>query len=84
MRDAGIPTSQQPVRARGGAKHGQYEYDVPKPGGGRKTVVVQHHPADKQHPKPHWEAGDAVDRSPTKYGTLRYGNKKKREYRGGQ
>lgn len=38
---------------------------------GRRREVVTHHPADAEHPKPHWEA--AADRGNwTQYGRRRY------------
>lgn len=59
MRQKGIPTSQQPTSQSGRGSQRQYEYETTGPGGGRQTQAVTHHPADKQHPKPHWHAGDA-------------------------
>jgi RHS repeat-associated protein len=64
MRDAGVPTSQQPrvqvsVKAKNGTKVGrQYTYDKPTSGGGNQTISVQHSLTDsvKGH-GPHWEAG---------------------------
>ncbi len=57
QRQAGIPTSQQPVRQGGSGDYRWYEYRVPKKGGGVEDKIVQHHPADENHPYPHWEVG---------------------------
>ena len=62
MRDADIPTSQQPVsqtsvKTPDGTPAGrQYTYETPKPGGGTQTKSVQHSLTDSEH-GPHWEAG---------------------------
>jgi RHS repeat-associated protein len=64
MREAGIPTSQQPVgqtsaRAPGNQPAGrQYTYEVPAAGGGTRTMSVQHSLTDRVpgHGS-HWEAG---------------------------
>lgn len=65
MRQAGIPTSQQPTKQQsvtGWTKEGkqyagrQYEYEVPAPGGGTRKASVQHSLTDDDH-DPHWEAG---------------------------
>ncbi len=65
MRDAGIPTSQQPIAqqspriAGSGTPVGrQYTYEIPRPGGGTQRHSVQHSLTDrvKGH-GPHWEAG---------------------------
>jgi len=75
MRDRGIPTSQQPTAQRGSGMRRQYDYDVPTSLAGRGRDVVTHHPADPNHPKPHWEAGqDKGDYN--QYGQRRYGNPK--------
>jgi len=75
MRRAGIPTCRQPIARRGTANNRQYEYAVPLPGGGMGRKVVTHHPADTNHPYPHWEAstpkrGGGID----PLGHLRYDN----------
>jgi RHS repeat-associated protein len=64
MREAGIPTSQQPVRqtsvhAPGDQAAGrQYSYEVPAEGGGTQTMSVQHSLTDRVSGHgPHWEAG---------------------------
>jgi RHS repeat-associated protein len=62
MREAGIPTSQQPdaqrsVKSQSGQPAGrQYDYSTPKPGGGTQKHSVQHSLTDQAH-GPHWEAG---------------------------
>jgi hypothetical protein len=64
MRQQGIPTSQQPVSQSRNASGRSYEYDVPKPGGGRETKSVQQQTMDRSHPgQSHWEAG-SVKRDP--------------------
>jgi len=62
MRKSGIPTSQQPVSQMKTAGGRQYEYGMPKSGGGNRDVVVTQHQADEVHPRPHWESGTAKDR----------------------
>lgn len=64
MRDAGIPTSQQPVSQRsvnapGNVNAGrQLDYEVPAPGGGTRRASVQHSLTDRvDNHGPHWEAG---------------------------
>ena len=57
QRQAGIPTSQQPVGQGGSGDYRWYEYQIPKEGGGTQDMIVQHHPADENHPYPHWEVG---------------------------
>ena len=64
MRDAGIPTSQQPVSQRsvrtpsGEPAGRQYDYDTPSPGGGTTRQSVQHSLTDDVPGHgPHWEAG---------------------------
>ena len=65
MRKAGIPTSQQPLsqastRVPGTIEPGgrQYTYTVPAPGGGTRTMSVQHSLTDRVAGHgPHWEAG---------------------------
>ena len=53
QRQAGIPTSQQPIEQGG---HGEYRWYRYKDSEGYDAAVV-HHPADSHHPYPHWEAG---------------------------
>ncbi len=58
MRDAGLPTSQQPVGQSRNASGREYSYDVVVPGGGTSRMSVQQQTLDRSHPgKPHWEAG---------------------------
>ena len=58
MRDAGIPTSQQPVSQSRNASGREYSYDVPAPGGGTQRKSVQQQTMDSSHPgQAHWEAG---------------------------
>lgn len=70
MREAGLPTSQQPqaqrsVWSKGGASGPpqpagrQYSYTVSTPGGGSTTFSVQHSLTDDVPDHgPHWEAGE--------------------------
>jgi RHS repeat-associated protein len=59
MRKEGIPTSQQPKAQRKTPSGREYDYDVPKDGGGSKTKSVQQRTLDRGHEnEPHWEAGD--------------------------
>lgn len=65
MREAGIPTTQQPSsqqspRVPGEMTPGgrQYTYEVPAPGGGVQQMSVQHSLTDRVPGHgPHWEAG---------------------------
>ncbi len=58
MRDAGIPTSQQPLSQSKNASGREYTYEVPKNGGGKQTKSVQQQTLDSSHPgQNHWEAG---------------------------
>jgi RHS repeat-associated protein len=58
MRQAGIPTSQQPVSQSRNASGLSYEYDVAQPGGGAVRMSVQQQTRDRSHPgQGHWEAG---------------------------
>jgi hypothetical protein len=57
QRRAGIPTSQQPTRQGGSGDYRWYEHQIPTEGGGTQEIIVQHHPADENHPYPHWEVG---------------------------
>lgn len=58
MRDAGIPTSQQPVSQSRNVSGWEYSYDVPAPGGGTQRMSVQQQTMDRSHPgQAHWEAG---------------------------
>jgi len=58
MRDANIPTSQQPVSQSQNASGREYSYAVPAPGGGSQRMSVQQQTMDRSHvDQPHWEAG---------------------------
>ncbi|MBC3863703.1 RHS repeat-associated core domain-containing protein [Undibacterium jejuense] len=58
MRDAGIPTSQQPISQSRNASGREYSYDVPATGGGTQRMSVQQQTMDRSHPdQSHWEAG---------------------------
>lgn len=58
MRDAGIPTSQQPVSQSRNTSGREYSYDVPASGGGTQRMSVQQQTMDRSHQgQPHWEAG---------------------------
>jgi len=59
MREQGIPTSQQPVSQESTPAGRQYTYEVPKPGGGTQTIVVQRNlGTDSSHPgEQHVEVG---------------------------
>ena len=58
MRQAGIPTSQQPISQSKNSSGWEYRYEVLKPGGGTIPATVQQQTMDVSHPdQPHWEAG---------------------------
>jgi RHS repeat-associated protein len=59
MQEQGIPTSQQPTTQTNTDAGKQYTYEVPKPGGGTETKIVQRNTGtDSSHPgQPHVEAG---------------------------
>ena len=58
MREQGIPTSQQPISQSKNASGREYQYEVPKPGGGTEIKSVQDQTLDISHPgQGHWEAG---------------------------
>lgn len=58
MRDADIPTSQQPVSQSRNQSGREYSYDTPVPGGGTQRKSVQQQTMDRSHPgQSHWEAG---------------------------
>ena len=60
MKEQGIPTSQQPISQSKNASGREYQYGVPKPGGGTQIKSVQQQTLDRSHPgKGHWEAGTA-------------------------
>jgi len=60
MRQAGIPTSQQPVKQQHTPAGRQLHDELPRPGGGKKPMVVSHQTTDRVpgHGR-HWEAGPA-------------------------
>jgi hypothetical protein len=60
MRNAGIPTSQQPTRQLNTIAGRQLHYQLPRPGGGARKMVVTNQTTDRVagHGK-HWEAGAA-------------------------
>jgi RHS repeat-associated protein len=58
MREEGIPTSQQPKSQSKNDSGREYQYEVPKAGGGTETKSVQQQTMDRSHPgQSHWEAG---------------------------
>jgi RHS repeat-associated protein len=58
MRQAGIPTSQQPMSQSKNASGREYRYEVPQAGGGAVEATVQQQTMDISHlDDPHWEAG---------------------------
>ncbi len=72
MRDEGIPTSQQPKSQSKNDSGREYQYDVPKEGGGTQTKSVQQQTKDRSHSdQPHWEAGKV---KPDDWGNTRMNN----------
>ncbi len=62
MREAGIPTSQQPASQLNTEAGYSYVYEVPAPGGGTRPMVVSDQTTDRVPGHgPHWEAGPAKD-----------------------
>jgi hypothetical protein len=58
VRQEGIPTSQQPVSQSTNKSGKEYQYEVPKQGGGTETKSVQQQTMDRSHQgQEHWEAG---------------------------
>ena len=58
MRQAGIPTSQQPISQSRNASGREYRYEIPAAGGGTVQATVQQQTMDVSHLEdPHWEAG---------------------------
>ncbi|MEP7269441.1 MAG: RHS repeat-associated core domain-containing protein [Saprospiraceae bacterium] len=58
MREAGIPTSQQPISQSRNASGREYTYSSAKKGGGTEIKSVQQQTMDASHPgQNHWEAG---------------------------
>jgi hypothetical protein len=86
MREQGIPTSQQPETYTENESGKEYLYKVPKTGGGTEIKSVQDQTKDRNHTKPHWEAGsvklkDNGEKKLNKYGRSKLdGNKSKMEY----
>ncbi|MBM9575788.1 RHS repeat-associated core domain-containing protein, partial [Leptospira sp. 201903070] len=73
MRKEGIPTSQQPKSQSKNASGREYQYEVPKNGGGRQTKSVQQQTMDRSHPnEKHWEAGKV--KTDDLSGKIRYNN----------
>jgi hypothetical protein len=75
MQKEGIPTSQQPISQSRNESGRQYEYEVPKEGGGTKIKSVQQQTKDRSHPgEDHWEAGNIkIDKDTGKPVLNRYG-----------
>jgi hypothetical protein len=83
MRKEGIPTSQQPKSQSKNASGRNFEYEIPKKGGGTETKGVQEKTLDRGHEgSPHWEAGSFKKNKQTdNHGTKRLdNNKSKQEY----
>lgn len=58
MRNAGIPTSQQPVSQSQNASGREYSYSLPASGGGTQRMSTQQQTLDRSHRgQPHWETG---------------------------
>ncbi len=55
MRQAGIPTSSQPIQTIKTKEGYAYVYEIPKAGGGTQKMVINYQ-NDSKH-GPHWEAG---------------------------
>lgn len=58
MREAGIPTSQQPVSQSKNSSGREYRYDTPSSLNGNRQHTVQEQTKDRNHNSPHWEAGE--------------------------
>ena len=88
MRQAGIPTSQQPIGQSQNSSGREYSYETPKPGGGTGLSSLQEQTMDISHPdKPHWEAGkvktdDFGNPRMNKYGRPQLRNGKGKAYYG--
>lgn len=75
MRDAGMPTSQQPISQTydRATRTRELSYEVPAPGGGTQRMSVQQQTMDRSHPgQPHWEAGRV--KTDPRTGEVRYNN----------
>jgi hypothetical protein len=58
MRQAKIPTSQQPISQSRNQSGFEYRYEMAQPGGAKGLASVQQQKLDSSHiDKPHWEAG---------------------------
>lgn len=75
MRDAGIPTSQQPTSQSQNASGREYTYEVSSSGGGTTTMSVQQQTLDANH-SPHWEAGKVKTDESGNVRTNNYGRAK--------
>jgi hypothetical protein len=75
MRDAGIPTSQQPNSQSQNASGREYTYDVSTSGGSSTTMSVQQQTLDSNH-GPHWEAGKVKTDESGNVRTNNYGRAK--------
>ncbi|WP_328592094.1 RHS repeat-associated core domain-containing protein, partial [Burkholderia sp. USMB20] len=90
MRQAGIPTSQQPISQSKNASGREYRYEIPQGGGGKIQATVQQQTMDVSHlDDPHWEAGkvkiDPIsgDTRMNDYGRPKIANPKGKAYYGG-
>ncbi|WGY68779.1 RHS repeat protein [Burkholderia cepacia] len=90
MRQAGIPTSQQPIGQSKNASGREYRYEIPQAGGGKIQATVQQQTMDVSHlDDPHWEAGkvkiDPIsgDTRMNDYGRPKIANPKGKAYYGG-
>lgn len=54
-----IPTSQRPYKTIKSEKEIEYQFLVPKPGGGTTIKIVKRSTMDRSHKITHWEAGEA-------------------------
>lgn len=86
MRQAGIPTSQQPISQSQNSSCREYSYETLKRGGGTGLSSVQEQTMDISHPdKLHWEAGqvkidDFGNPRMNKYGRPQLRNGKDKAY----
>jgi len=90
MRQAGIPTSQQPIAQSRNASGMEYRYEVPQAGGGTVQATVQQQTMDVSHlDEHHWEAGkvkvDPItgEARMNDYGRPKIANPKGKAYYGG-
>lgn len=75
MRDAGIPTSQQPISQSQNASGREYTYEVNTSAGGTTTMSVQQQTMDANHSS-HWEAGKVKTDESGNVRTNNYGRAK--------